>query len=267
MNIKIYGCRGSLPVSSEAGSAFGGNTSCIRLVSGGSAIIVDAGSGIYNLQKDIDKNIPIHVLISHLHIDHIIGLSSFNPLFTSGPPVSFYTANRNANIPLAEQIFGIFKPPYWPVDLAKTANASCVSVTDGTCFNIGSFCITPFLASHADMTISYHITDGKKTVVHLLDSETAAMSAAEYARLVDFCKDADLVIFDSVCAPKDYEKYRGWGHSTVLDGIKLRRDTNCALMLFAHFSQNYSDEEIYSWRRYFDDGNYVLAKDGLEIAL
>jgi len=95
----------------------------------------------------------------------------------------------------------------------------------------------------------------------------ACLSPADYQQLVDYCRDVDLVVFDSAYSPEDYPKYKGWGHSTVEDGLRLRKDSGCKKMLFSHFSQEYSDEEITSWQQYFDGDYYILARDGMEIEI
>jgi hypothetical protein len=54
MKIKFYGTRGSLPVCEREFQEFGGNTTCVLLTSRNKNIaILDAGTGIRNLGKDL----------------------------------------------------------------------------------------------------------------------------------------------------------------------------------------------------------------------
>ena len=56
MKIKFYGTRGSVPVSEREFMEFGGNTTCVFISGideGAGAIIMDAGTGIRKLGKDI----------------------------------------------------------------------------------------------------------------------------------------------------------------------------------------------------------------------
>ena len=281
MKLKIYGCRGSIPSSRKGNGQFGGNTTCLRLFSEEYSVVLDAGSGLVNLGLDM-ANSPNNgrqdILLSHLHLDHILGLCAFPPAFDEKQGIRIYTASRgkigvdasretDVEADLARQIFGIFKPPFWPVALEEAIHAEYIQINEDVPFALGPLTITPFTASHPDRTTSFHITNGKKTLIYLLDSEIPLMDDAAYAELVTYCKNADMVVFDAAYSPDDYAKFKGWGHSTVLDGVRLRKDSNCKHMLFSHFAPKYSDEEIFGWQRYFDGDFYTLATDEMEVVL
>ena len=276
MKIVIYGCRGSTPTSKKETSVYGGNTCCMTVEANGEYLIIDAGSGIIDLQSKLEKEIsdfpmcntrPIHMLISHLHIEHILGLSTFRPCFAKNASFNIYTKNRG-NSSLKEQIFGIFKPPYWPVDMSKVSSANCIEI-DETPFKIGNSNLTiyPFIAAHPDVTQSFRITDGEKTVIYLLDFEIKALNIDGYDELVKMCENADLIVFDATYAVNDYEKHAGYGHSTQEEGIKLLKDSNSKKLLLTHYSYSYNDAEITSWTNNLDKDMYILAQDGMEIVL
>jgi len=271
MKLKIYGCRGSMPLSHNFDKRFGGNTSCIKLMAGDYSLVLDAGSGLVNLGHDIYVHNapkgPQDVLISHLHMDHIIGLSVFSPGLDAERGLRIYTVSRDGNKSLASQVLDPFSPPYWPVPMQDAIFAEFIEITEDAPFAAGPLMVTPFAASHPDKTTSFFITDGKKSLVYLLDSEVSIMGDADYAQLVDYCRSADLVIFDAAYSPEDYHRFKGWGHSTVLDGVRLRKDSNCKRMMFCHFAQKYSDEEILSWSQYFDGDHYIFAADEMEVTL
>ncbi len=77
MQLKVYGCRGSAPVSYMRPSKYGGNTSCIKLTSDGRALILDAGSGLLLMDNVIR---PVNILLGHLHLDHTVGLAAYPPI-------------------------------------------------------------------------------------------------------------------------------------------------------------------------------------------
>jgi len=276
MRLKVYGCRGTVAMSSSLCTHYGGNTSCLLVEVDGKGIIFDAGSGILNLDSDMKQRFENYpedppfrpeIFISHLHLDHIIGLTNFSPLYTKETKARLYTMSRDSR-PLKEQVMGAFVPPYWPVPLENLAQAEFIEIYDGVPYELDAVTITPFLAKHPDMTLSYHITDGKKILVHLLDNEVCAMDTKQYRELVDFCKDADLVVFDSAYSAKDYKAKRGWGHSTVDDGVKLANDCGCKKMMFSHFSPHYSDTELNEWAEALgSDPRFIFACDGMEIEI
>ena len=136
-------------------------------------------------------------------------------------------------------------------------------------FQLGCFTVTPFGAPHPDKTISFHITDGKTTIVHLLDSETPDLSNEGWDTLVKYCKDADLVIFDAAYSVIDYPDKKGWGHSTIADGFKLAKDSSCKKMLFTHFGFEYGDQEleILESQAKAQGDTFIFAREGMELFL
>lgn len=51
-----------------------GNTICTLLETKKAYILLDAGNGIYKAGSYIKKDLPVYLLLSHFHIDHIEGL-------------------------------------------------------------------------------------------------------------------------------------------------------------------------------------------------
>ena len=272
MKICVYGSRGSMPFS-RYGSKFGGNSSCMSIKSGDEELIFDAGSGLFAYQEKLrlgggvnfEGLTPINILISHLHLDHIIGLGLFAPAW-DGAHVRLYTVSRSSE-PLKEQVLGIFAPPYWPKNMKSLDNVEIVEIELNKPFKIGVFTVTAFIAAHPDATTSFHVTDGTKNFVHLLDSEYDSELYLNYASHRKFLENADLVVFDACYLPDDYPKYAGWGHSSVRHGVDIANKWGVKLMMFSHFSQHYDDDELRSLTRYFDGKNFILARDGLEFEI
>lgn len=84
MRVRLWGVRGSIPVPGSQAAGFGGNTSCVQITAAdGTELILDAGTGIRDLGAAIcASNRRLHVLLTHLHLDHIQGLMFFAPLLT-----------------------------------------------------------------------------------------------------------------------------------------------------------------------------------------
>ena len=267
MKVCVYGSRGSIPFSTHV-SKFGGNTSCMTIESAGEELVIDAGSGLFAYSEKLRiKNKgrhgepPVHILLSHLHIDHIIGFGTFAPAW-KGRKIKVYTLNRDAR-PLMEQVFGIFKPPYWPSSMLKLNNIEVIEIFPNVPFNIGVFTVIPFSAIHPDDTVSFYMTDGKKRMVHMLDSEPESDNI-DCVIGRDYLVNSDLVVYDASYAPDEYPKFAGWGHSTVKHGVALQKKWNVKLMMFSHFAQHYNDDDLESLKTYFDSDRFILAHDGLE---
>ena len=168
MVLKVYGCRGSAPVSRPGGSAYGANTSCIQLTSGDESLVLDAGSGIMVLRDELCKQEPklINILNSHLHLDHVIGLGTFDPVWNKKPGVRFYTISRDKR-PIKEQIGDLYSPPFWPVSLADSDAFEVVEIKEEVSFKIGVFTVTPFdvwvMANDGDRSLITLITCDYRT--------------------------------------------------------------------------------------------------------
>ena len=89
VRVKFYGTRGSIPVSAPEFQEFGGNTTCVLVEGPERTGILDAGTGIRDLGKDLtkDPNLgndrPCLLMFSHFHWDHIQGLPFFAPAYDS----------------------------------------------------------------------------------------------------------------------------------------------------------------------------------------
>src|SRR5437867_12604180 len=92
MKITLWGTRGSLPSAGPETVRYGGNTSCVEVRGRSRALLVlDAGTGIRRLGGTVDPGVTrIHILLTHLHMDHIHGLGFFAPLYRDGVEVHGY---------------------------------------------------------------------------------------------------------------------------------------------------------------------------------
>jgi len=242
------------------------------LESGNSNIILDAGSGIIKYDAELRAKFPdypaglpfrFNILLSHLHMDHIQGLTGFTPIWVPGTDTRIFTCSRDGK-PLNEQIFGMFAPPYWPIKMASVSRANCIEISAPFC--VDGFRVEPFASNHPDETLAFRITDGEKTIVYLLDSEVSQLP--ENDPLVEYCRNVDLIIFDATYTLSDYSKKVGWGHSTVHDGIGLAKKSGCKRVLFAHFGQEYSDADLEKIKTTVPDTKqFVFAKEDMEIEI
>ena len=278
IELKMYGVTGTVPFKAGA-SHFGGNTSCTVLESQGYHMVIDAGTGILGFQQELKRKHPdfpaginqrIPIVLSHFHLDHIIGLGAFTPVWHPDSEIDIYAVPYNDR-PLRDLLLEVFKPPYWPVVMNESA-VSFNALRWGSVTEIGPFRVNPFTAPHPDIGSNFHISAGNKSLVYLLDSEIRILDARAYQKLMEICAQADVVIFDAAYAPKDYESRRGWGHSTYEDGIKLAEDSGCKRVVFTHFSPEYGYNDLHTWRqeikkRFPGDDKYIFAQEGMELSL
>ena len=93
MRARIWGCRGSLAAPGPDTVRYGGNTSCVEVrLDDGTMLILDAGTGIRPLGRYLHERgaATIHLLLTHLHLDHLQGLGFFRPFFEAGMDVHIW---------------------------------------------------------------------------------------------------------------------------------------------------------------------------------
>jgi phosphoribosyl 1,2-cyclic phosphodiesterase len=121
MRVRFFGVRGSLPVPGRRTERYGGNTSCVEVVTdAGTRIVIDAGTGIRKLGKELMPaereagGKETHILVSHTHWDHIQGLPFFAPLYHAGSRLVVHAQQRNGG-PLRSVLHSQSEAPYFPV--------------------------------------------------------------------------------------------------------------------------------------------------------
>jgi len=122
MQITFWGVRGSYPVPGAATVRYGGQTSCVEArTESGETIIVDAGTGMRQLGNKLAREAAgapgqYHVLLSHVHWDHIQGLPFFSPAYIPGTKISVYALLTAAD-ELNQVIGGITRHEFFPMPL------------------------------------------------------------------------------------------------------------------------------------------------------
>jgi ribonuclease BN (tRNA processing enzyme) len=230
----------------------------------GHTVLLDCGSGLVQFGMEMGDITSFDILLGHLHIDHINGLSSFPPLLRPGFDIRLFTKSRGC-LPLKEQVLGVYRPPYWPIPLAKLARIDCVPIEMDVPFELKpGIRVLPFDSYHPDDTIGFRV-EADKTLVYLLDCEVPK-DPEKYKSLVEYAKGADCVIFDAAYLPRDYKNREGWGHSTYEDAVRLYGDSGCGRIVLSHFSYDYTDGDIDSMDAALKKSGicYNVAFDGLE---
>ena len=224
---------------------FGGATTCHEIRLGSMRFIVDAGSGIRRLGLDMlkEKTRTAHVLLSHLHLDHIIGLTAFAPFFSPEFDISLY-AQKNPAFPLIEALERVFSEPLFPVSLdALVSRPKFLSFETGREIDIEGFPIRTYGLNHGIGSIGYRFDHCGKCIVILTDHEHRGREPD--ASLVAFAERADLIVYDSMWdAEQDYDRHLGWGHSTWQAAVALAKAASARRVACVHHSPDASDSTL-----------------------
>ena len=261
MKITLHGCRGSIAVSSKEFIKYGGYTSCYELRAGNTQIILDTGTGFQNVnfQKDSQKII----LFSHLHHDHIQGLGFnkdiFNPSCNIGISSALYESTELRSI-----IQTYFSGSYFPLNLTDELKnlkfQNFFTLAENTKDDI---LIKSLEMNHPGRSSGYSITHENKKFVYLSDNE---FKNWQLTKLRDFCENSDIILWDGMFIGKDLIDKKGWGHSSIEQGVEFFNKINCKKMLITHHAPERTDYELDKISSGLPDG-IELAFDGKTIEI
>ena len=249
MKIKIWGTRGSIPSPGPDNNHYGGNTSCVQVTTDDAFIILDAGSGIRRLSSQVPEGIArIDILLTHLHMDHIIGLGFFGPLYNSAITVNLYGPSSTRES-LEKRLSRYLSPPIFPIRLSDLPCQLNLVEINHSEFNIGDLTIKSSFVCHPGATIGYRVKNGNSTLTYLPDHEPVLGSTnfphePEWTSGYDLAKDADLLLHDAQYTPEEYRPRVGWGHSTIPDALAFAKMTSVKKMMFFHHDPSHSDGQL-----------------------
>jgi len=247
MKLTFWGVRGSVPVSGKHYVKYGGHTPCASLPSSEKdLIVIDAGTGIMRLgealtEKKDKKYVHIHLVFTHFHIDHIMGLPFFPPLFSRETKVSFYSPLKSGETQrLLSTLMG---GRFFPIPFDKTgAEKKFVEVPLGD-FAIGNVRISHIPLNHPQGSFAYRFSEKGRNIVFATDTEHPEKGMDE--QLVAFAQKTDILIYDATFTPDEYKKgRRGWGHSTWKQGTRVAQKAGAGKLYLSHFNPSHSDKKI-----------------------
>jgi phosphoribosyl 1,2-cyclic phosphodiesterase/FixJ family two-component response regulator len=255
MQVRFWGTRGSLAKPGPSTVRYGGNTSCVQLVSSkGTLLVIDCGTGGHELGAHLareGKPIRGHMLISHTHWDHIQGIPFFVPFFIPGNKWDLY-APQGFGDSLRDTLAGQMEFTYFPVTPeAFAAELKYNSLSEGS-FRIDDITIRTRFLNHPALTLAYRIECDGVAIVYACDHEphSRALASAEGPITgqdllhADFLAGADLVIHDAQYTADEYEPKVGWGHSTHEYVVKICDSVGVKRLALSHHDPMRSDDAL-----------------------
>ena len=268
MKIRFWGVRGSIAAPGPDTAVYGGNTSCYEVRNAaGDLAILDAGTGIRAFGMSLlgKGKVKASILISHTHWDHIQGFPFFVPAFIPGNELSLYAPvqfEKTLQQIIAQQMdYSVF-----PVRSAELlAEIRYHNLPEGP-FAIPGFSGYAKFVCHPVTTAGYRLEADDKSVVYTGDHErffdqvhknmpaeeidpdeqeaVAAMVDMQNAQMANFCRNADVLIADSMYLDKEYPTKMGWGHSTVEMNIRLAIEAGVKHLVLSHHDPLRKDADL-----------------------
>ena len=228
MQVTIWGTRGSLASPGADTAHYGGNTSCVEVrAPDGTLLILDAGTGIRRLGRFCSTAHRVDLLLTHLHMDHILGLGFFGPLYDPRMEVHIW-GPASATLSLEGRLRRYLSPPLFPVMLRDVpCRLELHHVVRGP-VPIGPFLVTAGRVCHPGPTVGYRIETGTASLAYLPDHEPALGARRfplepEWTSGLDLARGVDLLLHDAQYTREEYPRHVGWGHSTMHDALAFAR--------------------------------------------
>ena len=297
MKIKFWGVRGSYPTPGAETVKYGGNTACVEIRVRDKVLILDAGTGIIPLGRDIVRRasatkhpLEVMLLFSHLHHDHTQGFPFFVPAYLPNAKLNIFGPGISPEV-LEKVLENNQSPTTFPIGLREMASAKLirsVQETQTIVWDKNGIRVTETGAAldhdalvvkihrsyaHPGGVYIYRITWRGKSIVYSTDTEGYI---GIDRRLVNFAQGADMLIHDAQYVEEHYRGQRvgfpatqGFGHSTVSMACDVANAAKVGnLYLFHHDPAN--DDALIAKleadaRVQF--ANSQAAHEGLEITL
>lgn len=295
--LRFWGVRGSLPMPGPTTLQYGGNTSCLEVRADGEIIILDAGTGIRQLGRKLVeefKDTPIHItlLISHTHWDHIQGFPFFIPAYSPKNKVrilGYEGATHGLSATLSSQM----ESPYFPISMQQMPSHLRVEEIKNLQFAIGAVTVKAAFLNHPGICMGYRLETSGGSICYLPDNEPysrlrttpgaatgATYESLSYAqqqdeKLIEFIRDADVLVMDAQYDAAEYKSHVGWGHGCVDDVVALAVVANVKKLFLFHHDPDHDDAHITQmadWARELATMHGATlevqaAKEGLEVVL
>lgn len=305
--VKFRGVRGSYSRPGADFLKYGGNTLCVEINVNGHLIILDAGSGITDLgdelmaeylSSSLEHNkreaIKATILLTHIHQDHIQGLTFFKPIHlkTSDINVIGYS---NFKEPLSYCLSELLFSKSFPLDLEEVASElNIIDIKDKDIIIFEENEHTPTVKKYTSEkdaipqgeqvivscykckqhpkngVMVYKIAYKDKSVVIATDKEDYIGADK---RLALFSRNTDLLIHDAQYTTEDYlclsSPKQGFGHSTFDMAFEAMKQSHAKKLAFIHFDPSYNDEKLTMLENYYSNlsEGCFMAKENEEIVI
>jgi phosphoribosyl 1,2-cyclic phosphodiesterase len=245
--VKFWGVRGTVPCPGPATVRYGGNTACVEVMCGGQRLIFDAGTGLRALGASLagQDGLDAHIFLTHTHIDHINGFPFFRPAYRPGNSFQLWAGHLTGNNgTLQEVLSGMMRAPLFPVPL--DIMHACIAFHDfkaGAVFEpVPGVVLRTAPLNHPNGATGYRIEYAGKAVCYVTDTEHREGELDQ--SIVELIRGSQIVIYDATYTEEEYPTYRGWGHSTWNQGVRLCAAAKAGRLVAFHHDPDHDDADL-----------------------
>jgi len=251
MDVTFHGVRGSVPTPGPKTMRYGGNSVTVSVtLADGTLLLLDAGTGLRNFGKALEaQELPptkAHLLLSHLHFDHILGLPFFAPMYRDSFELAVHPVVAD-RAPEKDPRKLIFNGVHTPMGLEALPARTFVAQHPEPVWTIGSARISRIELNHPGGSQGFRVDDADgASLTYLTDNEiqppgSPRSTPEEQAK---FSAGTGMLITDAQLIPQDIPEKRGWGHSTIPEALQLGRAAQPLCQALFHHDPDRTDDQL-----------------------
>jgi len=272
IRVRFWGVRGSIPCPGPDTVRYGGNTPCVEVRCGDRVLIFDAGTGIRALGHtliDAGMAAETDIFFSHCHLDHVIGLPFFAPLFAQGNKVNLWAGHLESEAGVEETVRKVMSFPLFPIEV-ETFRAELKFhdfVAGDSLVPSPGIRVQTMPLSHPGGATGYRVEYAGHSVAYITDIE---LGNGPFDRgAVALANRAKLLIVDSTYTDKEMPDHIGWGHSSWQQVVRFANHANVGKLCLFHHDPDHDDGFLDAMGAAADEARpgTVVAREGLVVEL
>lgn len=230
--------------------------------------LLNKGDGFTN-----QNILPIHLFLSHYHVDHIEGLGFLKQAFNPNAKLNFY-AESHGEVDAHAAIARRQDHPYFPIQMHKwPAQIKFNDIIDGQVLQIGNTLVEIMISDHGDKeylenapeqngtmlevgkmnhpnggSSTYKLSLDGKTFVYATDVEVKN-SQETHEKLLRMCYKVDLLVIDAQYTEEEYAgigttRRVGWGHNDFKTAIDVGIEAKVSRIRLTHHEPEHDDNKL-----------------------
>jgi phosphoribosyl 1,2-cyclic phosphodiesterase len=216
--------------------------------------VLDAGTGIRELGAALaGRACRLHVLLTHLHLDHIQGLMFFAPFFDPDVEITVWGPPA-AGRALRKRLARYISDPLSPIEIGELRARITFRDVPPEPWRIGAVELRAALVSHRSVTLGYRLSENGTSLCYLPDHEPAlgqdlATAPTDWISGHELSRGASLLIHDGQYTEREYHAHRAWGHSSLPDALAFAHRSEVQRLVLSHHDPWHNDDLLESLER------------------
>lgn len=243
-SVRFWGVRGSVSCPGPDYVRYGGNTSCLEVRCGPHILIFDGGTGLRPLGQDLVKDGPItaDLFFTHTHLDHMVGVPFFAPLYQKDSNIRLWAGHLEPPRSIKDALSGMMVEPLFPVPPEVfSSKPSFHDFKAGATLNpFPGVSVRTAALNHPNGATGYRVDWKGKSICYITDCEHDGHGPDK--GIVELIKGADIFIYDSTYTEDEYPRFKGWGHSTWQEGVRIANAAGVKTFVIFHHDPSHTDD-------------------------